>query len=204
MFKKYNQGDRFGRSGGGDRGRDSERMPMHRATCAECNQSCEVPFKPTGSRPVFCRDCFKGNQGQGESQSGGFGGRSSERGQSFGNDRNFEEKQFFDAECATCGDECTVPFKPKPGRDVYCRGCMGKKDKRVDDRNSPREERSFQREERGFVLSKDQFEMLTGKVDKILKILQGSKTYTVKEEDVALTVTPKPKKLKGKSKAKKA
>ncbi len=32
---------------------------MHRATCAKCNKSCEVPFRPNGSRPVYCSDCFK-------------------------------------------------------------------------------------------------------------------------------------------------
>lgn len=31
---------------------------MHKATCSECGKECEVPFKPTEGRPVFCRDCF--------------------------------------------------------------------------------------------------------------------------------------------------
>lgn len=31
---------------------------MHKATCSECNQECEVPFKPTEGKPVFCKDCF--------------------------------------------------------------------------------------------------------------------------------------------------
>jgi len=31
---------------------------MHKATCAECGQECEVPFKPTEGRPVFCKECF--------------------------------------------------------------------------------------------------------------------------------------------------
>jgi CxxC-x17-CxxC domain-containing protein len=31
---------------------------MHKATCAECNKECEIPFKPSGDRPVYCRDCF--------------------------------------------------------------------------------------------------------------------------------------------------
>lgn len=29
-----------------------------KVTCAECNQECEVPFRPSGNRPVYCRDCF--------------------------------------------------------------------------------------------------------------------------------------------------
>ncbi len=31
---------------------------MHKATCAECGQECEVPFKPTEGKPVYCRECF--------------------------------------------------------------------------------------------------------------------------------------------------
>ena len=31
---------------------------MHKAICADCKKECEVPFKPSGERPVFCRDCF--------------------------------------------------------------------------------------------------------------------------------------------------
>lgn len=31
---------------------------MHKATCAECGKTCEVPFRPTGDKPVYCNDCF--------------------------------------------------------------------------------------------------------------------------------------------------
>ena len=31
---------------------------MHKATCADCKNECEVPFKPTEGRPVYCRECF--------------------------------------------------------------------------------------------------------------------------------------------------
>lgn len=40
--------------------------PMHKANCAECKRNCEVPFKPTGSKPVLCRDCFSVAKGSGE------------------------------------------------------------------------------------------------------------------------------------------
>jgi CxxC-x17-CxxC domain-containing protein len=39
----------------GDR---SGRPSMHSAVCADCGQSCEVPFKPTGDKPVYCSSCF--------------------------------------------------------------------------------------------------------------------------------------------------
>jgi len=31
---------------------------MHTAVCAECKQECQVPFKPDGTRPVYCRECY--------------------------------------------------------------------------------------------------------------------------------------------------
>jgi CxxC-x17-CxxC domain-containing protein len=36
---------------------------MHAATCAECGVETEVPFRPSGERPVYCRDCFGRQQG---------------------------------------------------------------------------------------------------------------------------------------------
>ena len=41
--------------GGGFGGRPRE---MHKAVCADCKQECEVPFKPSGDRPVYCKACF--------------------------------------------------------------------------------------------------------------------------------------------------
>ncbi len=38
-------------------GQRKERQ-MHQATCADCQQACEVPFKPSGDRPVYCKPCF--------------------------------------------------------------------------------------------------------------------------------------------------
>lgn len=32
---------------------------MHKAVCGTCGKECEVPFKPSGDRPVFCKDCYK-------------------------------------------------------------------------------------------------------------------------------------------------
>ena len=46
--------------GGGYGGGDSYRpqREMHPAVCAECHKDTEVPFLPTGDRPVYCSDCF--------------------------------------------------------------------------------------------------------------------------------------------------
>ena len=32
---------------------------MHKVTCSDCKKETEVPFKPTGDRPVYCRDCYQ-------------------------------------------------------------------------------------------------------------------------------------------------
>ena len=64
--------DRSERSGGfggrdrGDRGfsRDRPRsFEMHDATCDKCGKKCQVPFKPTGAKPVLCSDCFRQSEG---------------------------------------------------------------------------------------------------------------------------------------------
>jgi len=31
---------------------------MHKAICSECKKECEVPFKPTPGKDVFCKDCY--------------------------------------------------------------------------------------------------------------------------------------------------
>lgn len=49
------------RSFGGDR-----QTTMHKAVCDECNKSCEVPFRPSGDKPVYCNDCFSGKRDDGE------------------------------------------------------------------------------------------------------------------------------------------
>lgn len=32
---------------------------MHKATCVDCGNECEVPFKPTEGRDVYCRECYR-------------------------------------------------------------------------------------------------------------------------------------------------
>ncbi len=49
--------------GGGSRmgGTGGLRQPreMHTVTCAQCGKETQVPFKPSGDRPVYCQDCFQ-------------------------------------------------------------------------------------------------------------------------------------------------
>lgn len=39
-------------------GRDGGRGDMFSAICAACRKQCEVPFRPSGDKPVYCNECF--------------------------------------------------------------------------------------------------------------------------------------------------
>lgn len=79
-FNKGGGGSRFGgKSGGGSRGGfgsrpggrsndDCGERKMFRATCSDCGNDCEVPFKPTGSKPVLCSNCFTKSNDDGRPQ----------------------------------------------------------------------------------------------------------------------------------------
>ena len=41
----------------------------YKAVCAECGQTCGVPFKPVCGRPVFCSECFAKQQNESPSDS---------------------------------------------------------------------------------------------------------------------------------------
>jgi CxxC-x17-CxxC domain-containing protein len=48
-------------SGGYSSGGGYERAPreMFSATCASCGREAQVPFRPSGAKPVYCSDCFQ-------------------------------------------------------------------------------------------------------------------------------------------------
>ena len=51
--------------------RSDRPVTLHRATCSECGRSCEVPFKPTAGKPIFCKDCFAKRGGGTPREDGG-------------------------------------------------------------------------------------------------------------------------------------
>lgn len=55
-------GRRDGGRGGFGGGRDRGSVTMHQAICAQCGKPCEVPFRPTGDKPVYCNVCFGGKK----------------------------------------------------------------------------------------------------------------------------------------------
>lgn len=128
-FKRNNRTPDWNKGGG-----FGEKKTMFRASCARCQRSCEVPFKPNGSKPVFCSDCFVRDEDSGPKR---FGGRDSGRmnfdrqGSSDRFERRdsgrsrFEEKTMFRTKCDQCNDPCEVPFKPSGEKPVYCQDCFG-------------------------------------------------------------------------------
>jgi CxxC-x17-CxxC domain-containing protein len=50
------------------RGRDRQDVEMTKVICSSCGDECEVPFKPSSSKPVYCNDCFA-KKGKGGSSS---------------------------------------------------------------------------------------------------------------------------------------
>lgn len=70
-------GSSFGR-GGFDGNRDSFRSQMHDAVCDDCGRDCQVPFRPSGDKPIYCSDCFEKRGGNERSGDRG-GDRSSKR-----------------------------------------------------------------------------------------------------------------------------
>jgi CxxC-x17-CxxC domain-containing protein len=46
-------------SGGGGGGYDRGPREMFSATCSSCGREAQVPFRPSGAKPVYCSDCFK-------------------------------------------------------------------------------------------------------------------------------------------------
>ncbi len=173
-------------------------MTMHQATCDECGRSCQVPFKPSGDKPVFCSDCFEGKEDsrpprRDSGRSGGgyerrgsrdFGGGRRDSGRrDYGRDDR-SERRMYQAVCDKCGNACEVPFQPTSGKPIFCDQCFGKNER--GGRSS------------GGSVSPQQFEELNAKLDKILKLLNpaGATEKAVKTEKVEKKIEKKEKAVK--------
>jgi len=54
-FRRF---DQPGRQGEVKQTNNYKERVLHKTICADCHKECEVPFKPSGNRPVYCRECF--------------------------------------------------------------------------------------------------------------------------------------------------
>jgi CxxC-x17-CxxC domain-containing protein len=96
--REGNGGGYRGNDRGGDRGGfakkpwDNDRpTQMFKATCAECGKSCDVPFRPTGEKPVYCNDCFSKKRDGADTRGG-----SRDYGAPKSYDNSFEKRGFND------------------------------------------------------------------------------------------------------------
>jgi len=164
----------FGGNRGFGGGRDGGRPAMHKATCSECGDECELPFRPTGDRPVFCSSCFD-KQGGGDRSSKFSGPRQGRA--------SFEDRQMHDATCGKCGADCQVPFRPVAGKPVFCDNCFDKNDKGG-------------RGAKNAVDYTDQFKMLNEKIDKLIGLLTPKTSVEKTSEKKATKAVEKVAKTK--------
>lgn len=145
---------------------------MHKAICDKCGRECEVPFRPTQGKPVFCSNCFESNRG---SEPRRF------------EERRSEERQMFEAVCDECGNNCKVPFQPSGDKPIYCSSCFGEK-KGVGSKENAQSQVQF----------KEQFEVLNQKLDRILQLLNPEPKI---QEQVVAEEVIKPAKKKAPKKS---
>ncbi len=61
--ERYQRFDRPRQHDRGNQDRGFRERSFTRVICADCHKECEVPFKPSGDRPVYCKDCFAKRKG---------------------------------------------------------------------------------------------------------------------------------------------
>jgi CxxC-x17-CxxC domain-containing protein len=151
-----------------------ERPQMHSAVCATCGKVCEVPFRPTGDKPIYCSSCFEKEGGFSSRRRGGGSGR-----------RDKESRTMFSAQCDSCGSRCEVPFRPTGDKPIYCSSCFENVERnRGDFRNQNKEKNEVTRTDTSMI--NDQLISINSKLEKILLTLnpENKKTASVKKEIV--------------------
>jgi len=184
--------------GGADKwsgGRDSGRTEMYKAICDECGRNCEVPFKPSGNKPIFCSSCFESRGGK---ENKGFRDRNS-GGMSFGG-RDAKRHSMHKAICAECGRSCEVPFIPTGDKPVYCNSCFDKNKSEYSGKPDGTRVKGYHINNEELMKN---FGNLNYKLDKILGILTAapaqllvSKKDSAKEDKVSKPKVSKAKKSK--------
>ncbi len=164
---------------------EGDRQRMHSAVCAACGKNCEVPFRPTGDKPIYCSNCF-------EKEGGGSTDRRDNR-------RDYKEvKKMFSATCTDCGVRCEVPFRPTGDKPIYCSNCFENvgSSRSTGFKKTSRGDGGFKKDD--IALIGEQLISINSKLEKLLLILKPEeKKVVVKEEK------PKEKKQPDKKEVKK-
>lgn len=143
--------DKF--SGRGNKKGSDREVTMYDAVCDDCGKDCQVPFKPSGSKPIYCSRCFE---------------KYDDGGSDRGDRKGSRDSDMYDAVCDDCGKDCKVPFKPSSDKPIYCSRCF---EKRGNGREDGRSNRSSGGDSRNNF--KDEFEGIHKKLDLILSILES-------------------------------
>ncbi len=155
----------------GDRGGFGPKPFLHQAVCAACGKQCQVPFKPSGDRAVYCRECFGGQEKGAQKMDS----------RPFTKAKFSDDKPKFKAECSKCGQNCEVPFRPLEGKKVFCAECF---DKGIN--AGVKTAGQFN----------DQFIALNAKLDKILHLLAVQEVASTPLIEMAAEPMPEEKKTK--------
>lgn len=160
-------------SRGGNRRDDYSERRMHGATCDKCHKRCEVPFKPTGDKPVYCSNCFEQQSGNRSERSDGR--RDNRR-------ADYSEKMMYTATCDDCNRKCEVPFKPTSGKPIFCKDCFKQSDKKRDDNGASNSQ------------LQDQINVLDSKLDYIIETLDSLEVIEEEPENISIKEEKKAKK----------
>ena len=167
---------------------------MFQATCSECGNKCEVPFRPTSGKPVLCSTCFGQQKDKQQGRSGGRDfGRSGDR-------------QMFSAVCDKCGGKAEVPFKPTAGKPIFCSDCFSKESRPGDSRGDWRggdKQSNVNRDTVGNKQLSEQLKSVSTRLDKVIDILTGTADKSPSGKSTEGRKKSEPKKPEAKEKVKK-
>ena len=175
--------------GSSNRRRNDGNRQMYSAVCASCGKNCEVPFRPTGDKPIYCSNCFEKE-----------GGSSSNRRDSRGDSRrDFNEtKRMFSTTCTNCGVRCEVPFRPTGDKPIYCSKCFEAvgSSRSTGFKNITKPDDGLSKSD--IAIIKDQLIGINKKLEKILLVIKPEEDKIIEEDK-----KPKEKKQPDKKEVKK-
>ena len=109
-FQRFDNSQRFGR---GNQDNNYRERSFTKVICSDCKAECEVPFKPSGDRPGYCKECFaKHKEGDGSFKAKF---EHNPRDRDFAKDRNFDKPQ--GGENRRFDGRKKPSFRRKKGRD---------------------------------------------------------------------------------------
>ncbi len=166
---------------------DGNQQRMHSAVCATCGKNCEVPFRPTGNKPIYCSVCFEKE-----------GGSSTYR-KDRDNRKDYKEvRKMFSATCTDCGVRCEVPFRPTGDKPIYCSNCFANVDSNRSTEFKKTNKIDGGLNKSGIALIGDQLISINSKLEKILLVLKPDEKKIVEKDK-----KPKEKKQPDKKEVKK-